>query len=337
MQLIRGWPCVALAAGAATVVAACGASGASTSASRGGSQAAAVASGSPIAVPWADQPFQPYTPSPLPAPTVTPAPLCRLQDLTEQPVTTEETMGNEAIVFSFTNHGAQPCLVGGYPRVVLSQPGEATLIPSRGGFWDQFPASSDLPRGATATFSVGFALGCGKTGGTQHVYKHFVVTLPGGWTFAETLTGTAPYSSGTPLGVFALCGVTLSELSGPFVPPVYPRDPLAGLTATIHAPVTVEAGTTITYFITLANPSAVAMALVPCRGYLQTLDHTKTPAFAYELNCAAALPIAPLGSESFVMKMPMFDASPGVHTVCWSLDLASTSRPPTCATVRVTT
>ncbi len=331
--MTRWWPCFALPA-AATVLAACAGSGASISGNRGGSPAAAAASSSPAAVPGADRPFEPYTPSLLPAPTVSPAPLCRLQDLTEQPVTTEASTGNEAILFSFTNHGARRCLTGGYPRVVLSQPGEATLIPSRGGFWDQFPASSDLPPGATATFSVGFALYCGRTG-AQRVYKHFVVTLPGGGTFAETLTGIAPYSSGAPFGVFALCGVTLSELSGPVPQLILPNDSLAVLTAAIQAPASVAVGTTITYVITLTNPTATAVALAPCRGYLQTLDHRKSSVFANELNCAAASPIAPQGRESFVMKIPTSDANPGPHTVCWSLDLGRNNRPPTCATVRV--
>ncbi|PZR81083.1 MAG: hypothetical protein DLM65_06535 [Candidatus Aeolococcus gillhamiae] len=55
-------------------------------------------------------------------------------------------------------------------------------------------------------------------------------------------------------------------------------------------------------------------------------------------SALAASPVAPRGAESFVMKMPTTGANPGVHTVCWNLDLAANfRRPPTCATVRVTT
>ena len=286
------------------------------------------------AVPWAPIPFEPYVPAPLPEPTASPAPLCRLQDLIEQPVTAAAATGNEAIVLNFLNHTSHACLAGGYPHVVLSQPGLPAIVPGRGGFWDQHPPTSDLHPGASASFAVGFALDCGRTVPSP-VYKHLTVTLPGGGTSSQVLTGVAPYGGGEPLAVFAQCGVAVTEFAVPASQPVFLSDPLAALTSTIRAPSAVKAGTTITYVISLDNPGTAAVALTPCRGYFQTLDRTKSPSFAYQLHCSAAGPITPDGSESFVMEMPTSGVTAGRHLLCWSLDKGANTGPPSCTSVRI--
>lgn len=286
------------------------------------------------AVPWAALPLKPYLPTPLPVATATPEPLCRLQDLTEQPPTTGGAGGNEAVIFEFTNHSPRPCLTGGYPHVALNQPGQATVVPTTGGFWDTHTPPSDLSPGATARFAVGFSLGC-ETGNPPPWYEHISVTLPGGGTFTQTLSGTIPPDSQIPLGIVAECGVTVSELAAPAPPDVYPSDPLAALTSSIRAPSTVDPGAKITYIITMFNPTSAAVALDPCRGYYQTLDSTKGPSFSYELNCAAAQPIAAKGSESFVMEIGAPTLDPGTHSLCWTLDQGAGSRPPTCVDVNV--
>ena len=271
------------------------------------------------AIPWAAVPFEAYQPTPLPTPTVTPAPRCRLDDLSPLPASTGGATGNEAVYFSFTNRTSQPCLTGGYPRVLLSQPGERTVMATPGGFWDQHNPAVDLAPGATAGFNVGFSYSC-QVGPATPLYEHVAVTLPGGGSFAEVLSGNKPSDSQIPLAIFAQCGVTVSEFSVVLPQPVYPPDPLRGLTATMTAPTSVKAGAVFTYVITLVNLTAQSIALDPCRGYFQQLDSVKSQFFLYQLNCAAAQPIPAYGSESFVMKMTAAGVSPGQHILSWHLD-----------------
>ena len=286
-------------------------------------------------VPWLALAMQQYLPAVEPTPSPAPAPLCRTSDLAELPPTTAAATGNEAVVFRFTNRSAQPCRTGGYPRVVLSQPGLRTVVPASGGFWDEGISPEDLAPHATATFFVGFELSCGNDSASD-VYRHVTVTLPGGGTLVQTLTGTAGYNGVSPLGVYPQCGTTVSRLAGPAGPTVYAPDPLAVLVPSLAVPASTRAGAAaITYAVTLSNPSAAAVDLSPCRDYLQTLDHEKGPGFGYELNCAAAHPIAAGQSESFTIEIPSAGISPGAHTLCWSLDEAVATHD-TCTTVRVT-
>lgn len=190
---------------------------------------------SPATVPWAPLPLQAYLPTPLPSPTATPAPRCNLNDLAEQPFASEGATGNEAVVFAFINRSSHACLTGGYPRVVLSQPGAHTVTATPGGFFDQHGAVADLDPGATAQFSVGFGTAC-ETGPPPLLYEHLAVTLPGGGSFATVLTGAKHPNSQIPLGIDAQCGVTVTELASAVDQPVYPRDPLLQLAATISRP-----------------------------------------------------------------------------------------------------
>lgn len=287
----------------------------------------------PGAVPWADLSIEPYLPTPPPVATSSPAPRCSLQDLEEQPLGTGGATGNEAVVFKFSNRTARACLTGGYPSVVLSQSGQANIRPIPGGFWDQHTPPSDLAPGATAQFALGFSYEC--EGDKQPpLYEHVTVTLPGGGTFSQILSGAKPPNSQIPLGVFGECGVSVTELA-PFTAPqpAYPTDPFAILAASIQAPSTVPAGTTIIYVVTLSNPSSAPIAMAACRGYYQTLDSAKSPYFAYELNCGAARPIPADGSEGFVMEMPTSATPPGWHTLCWTLDKGANSGAATCTRV----
>jgi hypothetical protein len=285
-------------------------------------------------VPWAAIPFQPYLPTPIPAPAATPAPLCRLQDLTELAPDSGGATGNEAVFFTFRNHTTHQCLTGGYPRVSLSQPGLPIISPAHGGFWELHAPPSDLTPGSTARFAVGYSYAC-DSGRPPPMYEHVAVNLPGGGTFAQTLSGVRPAGSQIPLGISAECGVTVTQLAAQPPPLVYPSDPLAVLSFVIKIPSSVAAGETIVHIATLSNPTSAPVPLQPCRGYLQTLDSTKSGYFSFDLNCAAAHPIPALASESFLMEMPTSGTQVGPHSLCWDLDEGADSRPPVCAVIDV--
>ena len=289
---------------------------------------------SPATVPWAPLPIQAYLPTPLPTPTATPAPRCRLNDLKAQPITSWGATGNVAVVFAFVNRTSHACVTGGYPRVVLSQPGERTLVATPGGFWDQHGPPADLDPGATAQFSVGFSTAC-ETGPPPPLYEHLAVTLPGGGSFTTVMTGAKPPDSQIPLGVDAQCGVTVSELASAIAQPMYPRDPLLQLTATISMPDTVTSDAVFTYVITLSNATAEPISLDPCRGYYQQIDSSKSQYFAYELNCGAAHPIPARGSESFAIEMTAAGLAAGEHRLSWNLDTGGTPGPAVSAYLNV--
>lgn len=325
----------ALTAGVLALVAgvACGATAGSPSATAMPVVAVGVAI-PPDAVPWAAVPFTPYLPSPLPIPTATPAPRCDLHDLAALPIESGGATGNDALFFDFTNRTSQTCLTGGYPRVVLTEPGERTLVATSGGFWDEHVPPSDLRPGATARFAIGYSYAC-ETGPAAPLYEHVTVTLPGGGSFTKTLSGAKPVDSQIPLGVFAQCGVTVTEFNIPSAQPVYPSDPLVALIATIEAPTTVRTGTVFTYLLTLANPTSESIALDPCRGYYQRIDSMKSQYFAFQLNCSDAHPIPAGGRESFVMEMSAAGLSVGVHGVDWHLDADGSPGPEAMASFSV--
>lgn len=287
------------------------------------------------AVPWAAVPINPYLPTPLPIPTASAAPQCSLDDLATLPLTSGGATGNDAVFFAFTNRTTATCLTGGYPRVVLSQPGKRNLVATPGGFWDDQAPASDLPPGATARFAVGFSYAC-EAGPATSLYEHVTVTLPGGGSFTKTLSGAKPVDSQIPLGVFAQCGVAVTEFNTLPAQPVYPSDPLVALSATVNVPETVRAGRVFTYLITLTNPTSESIALNPCRGYYQQVDSLKSQYFAFELNCGAAHKIVAGGSESFVMEMTAAGLSPGVHHIDWQLDTDGSAGPDVSARFSVT-
>ena len=289
---------------------------------------------SPDTAPWAPLPIQAYLPTPLPTPTATPAPRCKLNDLKVQPMASGGATGNEAVVFVFINRTSGVCLTGGYPRVVLSQPGERTLVATPGGFWDQHSPPTDLDPGATAQFSVGSSTSC-ETGPPPPLYEHLAVTLPGGGSFTTVLTGAKPPDSQIPLGVDAQCGVTVTELASAIAQPVYPHDPLLQLAATVSTPDTVTSGAVFTYVITLSNATAEPVSLDPCRGYYQQIDSSKSQYFAYELNCGAAHPIPARGSESFAIEMTAAGLTAGEHRLSWNLDTGGTPGPAVLAILNV--
>lgn len=300
------------------------------SASPSGLAAVAIPAG---AVPWADLPFQPYLSTPFATPGAVPATLCRLQDLSEQPPGMAAGFGNEAVVFDFVNHSSHTCLAGGSPHVAVSLPGDHTVVATPGGVFDQHLPPADLRPSAHAEFAVGFAFSC-LTGPGPPLYDHITVTLPGGGTFAQSLSGI-PGVNGLPTtGIEVGCGVTVTELYVPPVQPTYPTDPLVGLTASVQMPPSVRVGQTVAYVVTLSNSTSTALVLNPCRGYYQLLDSTKTESSFYQLNCDAAHPIPAYGRESFVMRMQSYPAEPGSHSLCWTLDTGAASGPQACKSIR---
>lgn len=97
------------------------------------------------------------------------------------------------------------------------------------------------------------------------------------------------------------------------------RYPWHVLKATLHGPTTVSAGSSLSYTVTLRNPTAAAIALTPCPSYDVDIGLRTS---SYGLNCAAAASptIAPGASTTFEVRVYV-PASIGVGhtTLTWKL------------------
>lgn len=293
------------------------------------------------AVPWAPLPFAAYVPTPLPSPAPPapgPAPQCGATELAVTSLDALRATGNDGVVVELTNTSPTTCLAEDYPRVTVDDSDHAGILATSGGFFDGGTPIGDIPPGAMAAFIVSGASGCSTQSSAPYATR-LAAQLPGGGNVSVVLPGTYPFgSNASRLTLPTSCGVWATHLY-PYpvrqTPPSLPADPLALLTATIRVPISVVEGHPIVYVIDLHNPGDHPVALSPCRGYRQTLDNEKTPSFAYELNCADARMIPPGGDEPFVIEMPSYAAPPGEHTVCWNLDAGISSKPPTCARLKI--
>jgi hypothetical protein len=115
-----------------------------------------------------------------------------------------------------------------------------------------------------------------------------------------TTTGTV---TGSGDGFDTECGLGVSEFGVPADVPVSPAP--SPLTATITAPSAARAGMTLSYQITLSNPTGKPFALSPCPSYAEYLGGVgggNVTQYFY-LNCAAALSIPANGSVTFQMEL----------------------------------
>jgi hypothetical protein len=109
---------------------------------------------------------------------------------------------------------------------------------------------------------------------------------------------------------------------GPFSPvgidwPPGPR--YLQVVITLKAPAHVKAGTTLTYFVTIANADTVDYVLNPCPDYTEFLG-PKLVVAQYRLNCAPVGRIKPTEAVTFEMRMPIAKSVPaGNYKVMWSL------------------
>ena len=106
----------------------------------------------------------------------------------------------------------------------------------------------------------------------------------------------------------------------------------ASTQAHLSAPATAVPGEEVNFLVTLVNspvphtglfppPLNPTMTLSPCPTYHQGLEGIPGTFHWYRLNCAAAVPIPPGGSETFAMSIQVPSAAqPGPTTLAWSID-----------------
>jgi hypothetical protein len=108
-------------------------------------------------------------------------------------------------------------------------------------------------------------------------------------------------------------------------------DPLSQLTGSISAPAEITAGQTLSYIVTLTNPTAHDIKLDPCPSYSEGLkghgDET------YLLNCDAQEVIPAQSSTDFAMRLAVPAAVTGNTYLGWILNVLGGPAPDTAVTV----
>ena len=265
-------------------------------------------------VPWIDRPPPPpYFPAPVPT-TAPPAdaPLCLADDVSIVANGTNGAGGLDFQYFGVKNVGSTTCLLGGYPpRVVATEPRQPDVV-ARDGVapGDPGPSANVAPDQAGELF-LQTSSRCLSGQGPPPSYHTLLVTLPGGGTV--TVHGTFGVS----------CGLQTSRFGVPQPEPVYPPQWYQSVKATMQAPTTVDAGTTLTYVVTLTNDTAKALNIDHCVGYYERGDDGPVEATGdFSLNCDTEHRISAHRRLRYQMKLEIpADAPTGPMTVQWTIDV----------------
>ena len=251
----------------------------------------------PGVIAWADRPAARESGTTSPSPVVTGARPCTPADLSARPGSSGATAGTARLQVLFTNRSATSCWLNGYPDSVagIAATGAVTPLPAGhdGPPLDDAPSANIAP-GQSAEVDLAAGDGCTAVLNGQHrIFPSLRFGLPG--STPGTTTGTV---TGSGDGFDAECGLGVSEFGVPADLPVGPA--ASPLTATITAPTTARAGTTLGYQVTLSNPTGKPFGLSPCPSYAEYLGGIGGNVTEYfYLNCAAAPSIPANGSVTF--------------------------------------
>jgi hypothetical protein len=250
-------------------------------------------------VPWVDRPAPSYLPPSASLPPADARP-CLPADLRAEAGQVGFGLGNSNLPVTFVNASTTPCTLIGYPTLVgIDADGTARPIAARHGsyFGDPGPPANIAP-GGSAALNISGADACQSALSGEHkTYKVLRVGLPAGGSVevAGSEFDTA-------------CGVTVSPFGVPATanPPL--DVPLSPLTATIAAPRSVGAGTTLRYVVTVMNPTDTEYSLVPCPAYEQFVGSGSGEPWVATiregyLNCDAVSAIPARRSVSFEMRL----------------------------------
>ena len=271
--------------------------------------AAATASPASRIIPWVDRPVAAYV-APTPVPYPTDARACQAADLAASAGDVGAGLGNINLPVSFRNVSDSTCVLKGQPTIAgLRSDGTVVVLRvSQGSYFGDPGPPANLAPGAVGALDVSGGDSC-----SQRVYPKLRIGLPGG--------GSLDVAAG---GFDTGCGVSVSQFGVPAdaVPAVNP--PQSPLTAEIIPPVTVVAGTTLRYTVTLTNPSSTNVSLSPCPAYQEFVGSGSTTWVAtvrnYQLNCDATTVIRAASSVTYHMELALPADQPGGRAKFgWSL------------------
>jgi hypothetical protein len=262
---------------------------------------AAPRSAPPGVIAWVDRPASQVSPAMTAPSYTTGARPCTPADLTVTPGENGPAAGVVHFQVLFTNRSATKCWLNGHPTSVAGVASDGTVTPLpvvHGGPAMDGAPSADIAPGQSAELGLAAGDGCAAImSGRHRVFAALQFGLPG--SAPGTTTGTV---TGSGDGFDTECGVWVSEFGVPGDIPAGP--PPSPLTAAITSPAAARAGTTLSYQVTLANPTAAPFSLDPCPSYVEYLGGSGGNVSRYfYLNCAAASSIPAHGSVTFEMEL----------------------------------
>jgi hypothetical protein len=261
--------------------------------------------------PWVDRPAPPlFIPNPVPttAPSADARP-CEAGDVTIVADGRNGGGGNDVEIFSVKNVGSTPCRLGDYPpRVVATEPGHPDVVARDGAYFgDPGPAANIAP---------------GHSGGLAVTTSHICLNGPSPPPAYHTLLVTFPGAGVVSVhGTFGVCELATSRFGVQQPALVYPRQWYESVRATMQLPPTVDAGTTLTYVVTLTNETATAVKIDHCVGYYEHLIGGPAPEKGgHSLNCDTVHSIGAHGRVRYQMKLDIpADTPTGPATVQWAI------------------
>ena len=295
----RGLSLLALLAGGAAALSACGHVATVTHGPAGGTT-----------IPWSDLPGGGLeAPSPPPAAVACATPTVQLSSHNAGAY-----HGDAVEDILLANDSAAACYFPGAPAMTVALASGAHQSVSAGGFGstrlDAQPAQQlHLTIGTPATCS---------TFGTPQPASSLSVSLPGGGAITVNDLNLDVQCGAPTVLLFDVIDPTDAALNA------LPDTPASGLSATLDAPATASAGSTYLYTVTLTNPTASDISLATCPSYTEGLNQGGTTVAEQTLllNCAAAPSIPANSSLTFEMHLAVPSTlSAGAFKLSWSLQV----------------
>ncbi|MCW2934669.1 MAG: hypothetical protein JWM19_5631 [Actinomycetia bacterium] len=304
MRDMSAFPTVVAVVLLAGGLAACSAQGTSTppaSPATSAPSASVVSSAQVGVIPWVNRPATQGTGAMTTPPYTTGARPCTPADLSVRPGTNGPAAGIVRFQVLFTNRSAATCWLNGYPASVAGIAATGAVTPltavHQGAPMDNAPSANIAP-GQSAEVYLATGDACNAVLNGQHrIFRRLQFGLPGA--APGTTTGTV---TGSGDGFDTECGLGVSEFGVPADLPVSPAP--SPLTATITAPSAARTGPTLSYQVTLSNPTSKPFALSPCPSYAEYLGGAGGNVARYfYLNCAGAPSIPAHASVTFQVKL----------------------------------
>jgi hypothetical protein len=265
---------------------------------------------------WIDHPvgaafLKAQLPKPLPAPAPQRgAPPCTAANLTALPAAPLQMMSDSGISLTIRNHGTAPCLLRGDPRLVASSPGEANVdakldpVPDFGEVTDTAPGASVFVWVESPDYCPKYP---GGAPSSLPAYQRVTVSIPSGGTLS---VGGLHLPAG--------CGLDTPAFFTMKPQPSYAPNPLTSLVPRLRLPASVHAGTSLSYVVAVENPTAHAIRLTPCPGYIESSNLPIK--LEFRLNCRTVRNIPPHAQVTYQMEMAIpRSAGTGRLDVAWNL------------------
>ncbi|GIM90638.1 hypothetical protein Ato02nite_024310 [Paractinoplanes toevensis] len=285
-------------------------------------------------VPWLDEPIDSVYPSPR-TPTVAPdsKPCTAAQlrgSLDRWSTASGDTVLGGRLLGELVvrNTSTVDCVLTGPADVHLFSNGTEVLVDHTSSVTDEAKRKKvPVPRGGRASMRVDWS---GPFCGTAKPPYELRLNLPneGGELRATITPKDHPACSGDSESPTKPSSSLSAGIFDTFVeqdPMTTERSPLWDLTAAAEGPQQAHPGDRITYTVTLTNPTAKPVTLLPCPGYLQELSAeangmvNSSTARLYRLNCHPADAVPARSTLRFEMRTTIPEQAKGIVRIAWRI------------------